>query len=149
MIAVHVLNGPNLNLLGTREPGIYGATTLPQIEQRLQQQAEGAGVSLTFHQSNHEGDLVTWIQQAGREGAGILLNAGAYTHTSIALRDAISGSGALAVEIHLSNVHAREHFRHTSLIAPVCVGVICGFGPMSYTLGLNAILAALRQRTKT
>jgi 3-dehydroquinate dehydratase-2 len=149
MIAVHVLNGPNLNLLGTREPGIYGATTLPQIEQRLQQQAEGAGVSLTFRQSNHEGDLVTWIQQAGREGAGVLINAGAYTHTSIALRDAISGSGALAVEIHLSNVHAREHFRHTSLIAPVCVGVICGFGPMSYTLGLNAILAALRQRTKT
>jgi 3-dehydroquinate dehydratase-2 len=117
MIAVHVLNGPNLNLLGTREPGIYGATTLPQIEQRLQQQAEGAGVSLTFRQSNHEGDLVTWIQQAGREGAGVLINAGAYTHTSIALRDAISGSGALAVEIHLSNVHAREHFRHTSLIA--------------------------------
>jgi 3-dehydroquinate dehydratase-2 len=148
MTAVHVLNGPNLNLLGIREPGIYGATTLPQIEQRLQQQAEGAGVALTFRQSNHEGDLVTWIQEAGREGAGIVINAGAYTHTSIALRDAISGSGALAVEIHLSNVHAREHFRHTSLIAPVCVGVICGFGPMSYTLGLDAILAALRQRTK-
>jgi 3-dehydroquinate dehydratase-2 len=149
MTAVHVLNGPNLNLLGTREPGIYGATTLPQIEQSLRQRADQVGVSLTFRQSNHEGDLATWIQEAGREGAGIVINAGAYTHTSIALRDAISGSGALAVEIHLSNVHAREHFRHTSLIAPVCVGVICGFGPMSYTLGLDAILAALRQRTET
>jgi 3-dehydroquinate dehydratase-2 len=146
MTAVHVLNGPNLNLLGTREPGIYGATTLAQIEQDLRRRAECGGVALTFRQSNHEGELVTWIQEAGRAGAGVVINAGAYTHTSVALREAISGSGALAVEIHLSNVHAREHFRHTSLIAPVCIGVICGFGPMSYTLGFDAILAALGQR---
>jgi len=149
MLAVHVLNGPNLNLLGTREPMIYGRITLAEIERELKERAEGAGASLTVRQSNHEGELVTWVQEAGLAGAGIVINAGAYTHTSVALRDAIAGSGALAVEVHLSNVHAREAFRHRSRIAPVCIGVICGFGPQSYALGLDAVLAALRQRAST
>lgn len=149
MTAVHVLNGPNLNLLGSREPGIYGRVTLADIEGSLKERAAAAGAALTFRQSNHEGYLVDWIQEAGREGAGVVINAGAYTHTSIALRDAITGSGAAAIEIHLSNVHARESFRHTSLIAPVCIGVICGFGAMSYTLGFDAIVSVLRQRAKS
>jgi 3-dehydroquinate dehydratase-2 len=146
MIAVHVLNGPNLNLLGRREPQIYGSTTLSDIERMVRQRAEAAGVELAFRQSNHEGQLVDWIQEAGRAGAGVVINAGAYTHTSVALRDAITGSGAATIEIHLSNVHARESFRHRSLIAPVCVGVICGFGSLSYGLGFDAILQVIRER---
>ena len=146
MTIVHVLNGPNLNLLGRREPGVYGTTSLDEIEQLVRDRAEGQGVELMFGQSNHEGELVTWIQEAGALGAGIVLNAGAYTHTSLALHDAISGAQALAVEVHLSNVHARESFRHRSLIAPVCLGVIAGFGPFSYLLGFDAVVAALRDR---
>jgi len=146
MPAVHILNGPNLNLLGRREPTIYGRTSLDEIERDLRVRAESAGADLTFRQSNHEGELVTWIQEAGLAGAGVVINAGAYTHTSVALRDAIAGSGAVAVEVHLSNVHAREDFRHRSLIAPVCIGVICGFGAQSYALGLDAVIDALRQR---
>ncbi|NEU12087.1 type II 3-dehydroquinate dehydratase [Methylobacterium sp. BTF04] len=146
MIAIHVLNGPNLNLLGRREPGIYGSATLDDIEHALRAQAEGLGVALTFRQTNHEGELVGFVQEAGAAGAGILINAAAYTHTSIALRDAISGSAALAVEVHLSNVHARETFRHVSLIAPVCAGVICGFGPTSYRLGLDALAGLIDSR---
>ena len=149
MIAVHVLNGPNLNLLGRREPQIYGSVTLPQIEERLREHAATVGVALTFRQSNHEGDLVGWIQEAGAAGAGVLINAAAYTHTSVALRDAIAGSGVAAVEIHLSNVYARESFRHHSFIAPVCIGVICGFGPAGYQLGLDALLPVLRERAKS
>lgn len=137
---IHVLNGPNLNLLGTREPGIYGALTLADIEERLRARA-GARAALTFRQSNHEGDLVTWIQEAGAAGAGVILNAGAYTHTSVALRDAISAAKAQVIEVHLSNVHARESFRHHSYIAPVARGVIAGFGPLSYDLALEALLA--------
>lgn len=148
MTAVHVLNGPNLNLLGRREPHIYGSLSLADIERRLRERAEAAGVALAFRQSNHEGELVTWIQEAGLSGAGVLINAGAYTHTSVALRDAIAGSGAVAIEIHLSNVHAREAFRHHSYLAPVCAGVICGFGAASYTLGLEAILPLLAERAK-
>lgn len=147
MIAVHVLNGPNLNLLGQREPHVYGSVTLAAIEQSLRARAEEAGAALTFRQTNHEGVLVDWIQEAGAAGAGIVINAAAYTHTSIAIRDAIKGCGAPAVEIHLSNVHSREEFRHTSLIAPVCVGVIAGFGASSYVLGLDALLAILESRT--
>jgi 3-dehydroquinate dehydratase-2 len=146
MITVHVLNGPNLNLLGRREPQIYGSMTLSDIEGIVREKAEALGASLVFRQSNHEGQLVDWIQEAGAQGAGIVINAAAYTHTSIALRDAISGSGAPTVEIHLSNVHAREGFRHHSLIAPVSVGVICGFGPMSYVLGLEAVHRLLVER---
>jgi 3-dehydroquinate dehydratase-2 len=148
MIAVHVLNGPNLNLLGRREPQIYGSVTLPQIEERLREHAAQVGVALTFRQSNHEGELVGWVQEAGDTGAGLLINAAAYTHTSVALRDAIAGSGVAAVEIHLSNVYARESFRHRSFIAPVCIGVICGFGPAGYQLGLDALLPVLRERAK-
>ena len=148
MIAVHILNGPNLNLLGRREPRVYGTVTLSQIEESLRGHAERAGIALVFRQSNHEGDLVDWIQEAGSAGAGIVINAGAYTHTSVALRDAIAGSGAAAVEVHLSNVHARESFRHRSMIAPVCIGVICGFGADSYRLGLDALLPVLRERAQ-
>ncbi|MGP9822154.1 type II 3-dehydroquinate dehydratase [Salinarimonas sp. NSM] len=145
MIAIHVLNGPNLNLLGRREPDVYGRATLADIEATLRARADAEGVALGFMQSNEEGALVTAVQEAGLAGAGVVLNAGAYTHTSIALRDAIAGSGARVVEVHLSNVHARESFRHRSLIAPVCLGVIAGFGTESYTLGFDACLSAMRR----
>ena len=141
MNLIHVLNGPNLNLLGSREPEVYGSETLADIEARLSPLAAKAGISIAFRQSNHEGDLVDWIQEAGRTGAGVILNAGAYTHTSVALRDAITGSGAQVIEVHLSNVHAREHFRHRSMIAPVARGVILGFGSISYDLALQGLLA--------
>ena len=143
--AIHVLNGPNLNLLGTREPKTYGRETLADIEARLTATASAAGFDILFRQSNHEGDLVDWIQEAARTGAAIILNAGAYTHTSIALRDAISGSRAQVIEVHLSNVHAREDFRHVSLIAPVAAGVILGFGSLSYDLALHGLLARASQ----
>lgn len=139
MNRIVVLNGPNLNLLGTREPGIYGTLTLRGIEERLRARV-GLRAELRFLQSNHEGELVGWIQEAGRDGEGVILNAGAYTHTSVALRDAISGSGAAVIEVHLSNVHARESFRHRSLIAPVARGIIAGFGALSYDLALEALL---------
>jgi 3-dehydroquinate dehydratase-2 len=145
-IAVHVLNGPNLNLLGRREPGIYGSLTLDDIERLVRARADEADVDLTFRQSNHEGELVTWVQKAGKADAGVVINAGAFTHTSVALRDAISGANVTAVEIHLSNVHARESFRHRSLIAPVCIGVVAGFGPRSYLLGLDAVAGSMRER---
>jgi 3-dehydroquinate dehydratase-2 len=141
MTEIYVLNGPNLNLLGTREPGIYGAMTLADIERALQARA-GDRAAIFFRQSNHEGELVAWIQEAGAKGAGVVLNAAAYTHTSIALRDAIAGAKARVVEVHLSNVHAREEFRHHSTIAPVAKGVIAGFGPFSYELALEALLAS-------
>jgi 3-dehydroquinate dehydratase-2 len=146
MVSVHVLNGPNLNLLGRREPHIYGSLSLADIERSLRERAGKLGADLTFRQSNHEGELVGWIQEAGLHGAGVILNAGAYTHTSVALRDAISGAGAPTVEVHLSNVHGREPFRHRSLIAPVCVGVIAGFGARSYLLGLEALVPVLAER---
>ena len=137
---IRVLNGPNLNLLGTREPATYGSATLADIEAGLRALAGAHGVALEFAQTNQEGDLVTWIQEAGRAGEPVILNAGAYTHTSIALRDAISGTGASVIEVHLSNTHAREPFRHRSLIAPVARGVITGFGALSYELALRALI---------
>lgn len=140
MTTVHVLNGPNLNLLGTREPQTYGRASLADIEAGLRRIAGAHGVTLKFAQSNQEGDLVTWIQEAGRAGEPIILNAGAYTHSSIALRDAISGTGAKVIEVHLSNVHARESFRHRSLISAVATGVILGFGALSYELALRALI---------
>ena len=136
---ITVLNGPNLNLLGIREPGVYGTLTLKDVEERLRARA-GSRATLSFRQSNHEGDLVTWIQEAGASGAGVILNAGAYTHTSVALRDAISGAKANVIEVHLSNVHARESFRHHSYISAVAKGVIAGFGALSYELALEALL---------
>ncbi|MBL9138530.1 MAG: type II 3-dehydroquinate dehydratase [Verrucomicrobiales bacterium] len=132
------LNGPNLNLLGTREPGIYGRQTLSDIEARVRAEASVVGATVEFRQTNHEGELVTWIQQAMSGWDVVVLNAAAYTHSSIALRDAIAGSGVPVIEVHLSNVHSRETFRHHSMIAGVCRGVIAGFGPESYILALRA-----------
>ena len=135
---VLILNGPNLNLLGERQPEVYGRTTLAQIEAALKKKAKQLGATIDFRQSNHEGELVEWIQQARKSTHAIILNAGAYTHTSVAIRDAIVASGVPVVEVHLSNVHAREEFRRKSLIAEVCRGQICGFGANSYVLGLEA-----------
>lgn len=146
MPVIHVLNGPNLNLLGTREPATYGTVTLAQIETSLRAKAKAKGVELTFRQSNAEGDLVTWIQDAGAKGEPVILNAGAYTHTSVAIHDAIRGSGAKVIEVHLSNVHARESFRHHSFISSVAQGVILGFGPLSYELALEALTSGASQK---
>lgn len=137
---VLILHGPNLNLLGQREPAVYGRVTLGELEARVRERATRLGVEVEFRQSNHEGELVTWVQEARGVFHAIVLNAGAYTHTSIALRDAIAAAGVRTVEVHLSNVHAREEFRRHSAIAPVCVGVISGFGPLSYLLGLEAAI---------
>lgn len=149
MPVIHVLNGPNLNLLGTREPLIYGAVTLADIEARLRARSEAAGATLVFRQSNHEGDLVTWIQEAGRAGAAVILNAGAFTHTSVALLDAIRGSSARVVEVHLSNTQAREPFRHQSFVSPAAIGIIAGFGALSYDLALEALLSGETMKEKS
>ena len=133
-----VLNGPNLNLLGKRQPEIYGKATLAEIEQKVRALAQELKVEVDFRQSNSEGELVTWIQQAVGKFGAILINPAAYTHTSLAMRDAISAVGIPVIEIHLSNIHAREEFRHKSLIAPVCRGQILGFGVDSYLLALEA-----------
>jgi 3-dehydroquinate dehydratase-2 len=143
---VLLLNGPNLNLLGLREPGLYGADTLAEIEQRLGSQAAELGVQLSCFQSNHEGALVDRIHQARGEVDGILINAGALTHTSVALRDALLGVAIPFVELHLSNVHAREAFRHTSYLADKAIGVISGFGPASYDLALQGLVTRLRSQ---
>jgi 3-dehydroquinate dehydratase-2 len=141
---VLLLNGPNLNLLGRREPGLYGAQTLEAIEADLVRQGESLGVALECFQSNHEGALVDRIHAASGQADGILINAGAYTHTSIALRDALLGVAIPFVELHLSNVHAREPFRHHSHLADRAVGVICGFGSASYGLALQGLVQHLR-----
>ncbi|MFN9631674.1 MAG: type II 3-dehydroquinate dehydratase [Cyanobacteriota bacterium] len=143
MPRVLLLNGPNLNLLGLREPGLYGSQTLEGIEADLNRQAAGLGVELECFQSNHEGALVDRIQAARGRVDGILINAGAFTHTSIALRDALLGVAIPFVELHLSNIHAREAFRHHSHLADKALGVICGFGPTSYTLALRGLVAHL------
>ncbi|MEN9708873.1 MAG: 3-dehydroquinate dehydratase [Pseudomonadota bacterium] len=147
MKTVYVLNGPNLNLLGTREPATYGTVTLADIEARLKARCDTAGLTLEFRQTNLEGELVTWLQEAGKAGAPVILNAGAYTHTSIALHDAIRGAGVKVIEVHLSNVHAREDFRHHSMISAVAAGVILGFGALSYDLALDALIA--QSKTKS
>ncbi|GAC1335016.1 MAG: type II 3-dehydroquinate dehydratase [Beijerinckiaceae bacterium] len=139
MPSVYVLNGPNLNLLGTREPATYGTQTLADIEARLQSLCDARGIGLVFRQSNHEGELVAWIHEAGAAGVPVILNAAGYTHTSVALRDAIVGAKANVIEVHLSNTHARESFRHRSMISAVAQGVILGFGMRSYELALEAL----------
>jgi 3-dehydroquinate dehydratase-2 len=141
---VFVLNGPNLNMLGKREPGIYGGKSLDAIASDCEEAAKSLGIAVDFRQSNHEGDLVTWIQEAGDKAAGIVLNPGAYGHTSIAIHDAIRAVAPLpVVEVHLSNIHAREPFRHVSMVAPVATGMICGFGPLGYRLALQALAGRL------
>ena len=142
---VLILHGPNLNLLGTREPEIYGRITLDEINRRLKEAASTNDVEIRALQSNSEGTLVDAIQDAMAWADGIILNPAAYTHTSVALRDAIAASRLPVVEVHLSNVHAREEFRHTSMTAPVCVGQISGFGWRSYLLGLEALLGMLSE----
>ena len=138
-----VVNGPNLNLLGTREPQVYGTTTLAAIEARLEQVAADLGVQADFFQSNHEGALIDAIQGAAGRYQGLLLNPGAYTHTSLALRDCLAGVALPAVEVHLSNLHRRESFRRRSFTAEAAVGVVQGFGPLSYELGLRALVRIL------
>ena len=136
---IHVLNGPNLNLLGTREPEVYGADTLDDIAARLAALAEQLGLAVTCRQSNPEGDLVDWLHQAQAEGArAVLLNAGAYTHTSVALHDAIRAIKVPVIEVHLSNPHLREEFRHKSLVGMAAKGTVCGFGANSYIVALHA-----------
>lgn len=141
---VFVLNGPNLNLLGTREPAVYGAQTLADVQRLCEQAAHRHGLALRFHQSNHEGQLIDWIHEAGRlhaqgELAAVVLNAGAYTHTSIALMDAVKGTGVPLLELHISNVHAREAFRHHSYLSPVARAVVCGLGVQGYVLAVDAV----------
>ncbi len=138
MKTILILNGPNLNLLGQREPQIYGSTTLADIDAQIRHRAMRFGAQVDVRQSNHEGELVTWIQEGIGRVDAIIINAGAYTHTSIAIRDAIAASKIPTIEVHLSNVYAREEFRHKSIIAPVCLGQICGLGSMSYLLALEA-----------
>lgn len=142
MSKILVIHGPNLNLLGQREPQIYGAMTLEEINNRLREYAAAKGAELEIVQSNHEGEIIDALQRARSWADGIVINAGAYTHYSYAIRDAIAASGVRTVEVHLSNIHAREPFRHISVIAPVCWGQIAGFGWRSYILGLAALLEA-------
>lgn len=138
---IAVIHGPNLNMLGKREVGIYGARTLEAINADISREAGKLNIEVEFFQSNSEGDLVTFIQQCHGRMDGIVLNAGAYTHYSIAIRDAIAAAQVSTIEVHISNIHKREPFRHVSVIAPVCLGQICGLGPQGYTLALRALLA--------
>ena len=139
-----VLHGANLNLLGSREPQVYGSLTLDEINRRLIDLGKTLGIDVQCKQSNIEGELVDALQEAGRWADGVILNAGGYTHTSVVIRDAISGISIPVVEVHLSNIQAREEFRHTSLIAPVCLGSIAGFGWYSYVLGLRALAERIK-----
>lgn len=144
MTNVYVFSGPNLNLLGLRDPATYGNETLADVEQRCERVAKESGLELVFRQSNHEGELVDWIHEAGRavasgDSAGVVLNAGAYTHTSVALADAISGAFVPTIEVHISNVHGREAFRHHSYLSPVAAGIIVGLGTYGYEAGIRAL----------
>jgi 3-dehydroquinate dehydratase II len=146
MTSAYVLNGPNLNLLGVREPEVYGTATLADIERSCRDVTEELGWTLEFRQTNREGELVDWIQEAGAaqshgEAVGVVLNAAAYTHTSVAIQDAITGSGARVIELHISNVHRREPFRHLSYVSPVAAGIIVGLGVAGYPLALRALAA--------
>jgi 3-dehydroquinate dehydratase II len=148
--SVLVLHGPNLNLLGTREPGVYGRVTLPEVDRLIREHGRRRGARIECRQSNVEGELIGWLQGAEREGfSGVVLNPGAFTHYSIALRDAVSAIQVPVVEVHLSNIHGREEFRRHSVIAAVARGQIAGFGPQSYLLGLEALLALADARPRT
>ena len=144
MTSILILNGPNLNLLGTRQPDVYGKTTLADVEALCREKAKTLGLDVAFEQSNHEGALIDLIHAAKGKHAAIVLNAGAYTHTSIALMDAIASVELPVVEVHLSNIHAREEFRHRSYIAPVALGQICGFGAQGYLMALDALKSHLK-----
>jgi 3-dehydroquinate dehydratase II len=146
-IKVLVVSGPNLNLLGTREPEIYGSSTLEDMKELTLSHARAHGIDLDFFQSNLEGEIINYIQQ-NRDAEGIVINPAAFTHTSIAIRDTIAAVGIPAVEVHLSNIHAREEFRRISLIAPVCIGQISGFGINSYQLGLAALVNYLTEKKR-
>ena len=139
-VRVYVLNGPNLNLLGIRKPEIYGTGTLADIETMLEQDAERLGATLTFHQSNHEGQLIDWVQEARTKADGIIINAGGYTHTSIALRDAIEAVELPTIEVHISDIHAREEYRKKSYISEVAIKMICGQGAKGYSLALEQLI---------
>lgn len=143
-----ILNGPNLNMLGTRQPDIYGSETLETIAASCTEHAAKLGYETDFRQSNHEGELVTWIQQAGGTAAGIAINAGAYTHTSVAIRDALLTTAVPIVEVHLSNIYRRETFRHTSYISGIADGVLCGFGSQGYLMAIDAIHRFVRQAAR-
>lgn len=145
MLRVLVMNGPNLNLLGTREPDVYGSTTLEDIERMIVERAASLGVDVTFFQSNHEGSLIDRLQEARGTCSGVVLNPGAYTHYSYAIRDAIAAIDLPVVEVHLSDINAREEFRKVSVTAPVCIGQISGLGPDSYLEGLDLLVARLRE----
>ena len=143
MATLYVLNGPNLNLLGSRETAVYGSLTLGDIERRCAAAAKRHGHTLDFRQTNHEGELVDWLHEARDKAAGVVINPGAYTHTSIALQDAIRAIGIPVVEVHLSNIFAREEFRHHSYVSPVARGVLCGFGARGYELAIDGLASAL------
>jgi 3-dehydroquinate dehydratase II len=148
MTTIFILNGPNLNLLGTREPDVYGADTLSMVEEKSAAKAKSLGLKIDFRQTNIEGELVNWIHEARLKAQGIIINAGAYTHTSVALHDALKAVALPAVEVHLSNVYKRESFRHHSYISPASHGVICGFGPHSYELALEGLSHVLNATQK-
>ena len=143
-LSLLVLNGPNLNLLGLRQPQVYGKATLGDVEALCREAAGRLGVEIDFRQSNHEGALIDWIHEARGRHQGIVLNAGAYTHTSIAIMDAIASVELPVAEVHLSNIHRREDFRHLSYVSKVALGMICGFGPQGYVLAIEALAAHLR-----
>jgi len=145
--AIYVLNGPNLNLLGSREPEVYGRIMLADIEKAVSARAKAHGYEVIFRQSNHEGVLVDWIQEARTDAAGLVLNAGAYTHTSLAIHDALRALDRPLIEVHLSNIFAREPFRHHSHVSPVATGVICGLGETGYLLAIDALASLLKEKT--
>jgi 3-dehydroquinate dehydratase-2 len=145
---IYVLNGPNLNLLGSREPMVYGSETLEDVHERCERKATKLGFAVDFRQSNHEGELVAWIQEARDKAVGLIVNAGAFTHSSIAMLDALLASELPCVEVHLSNIFQREGFRHNSYISKGAKGVICGFGPLGYELAVEALIASIEPKTQ-
>lgn len=143
---VFVLNGPNLNMLGLRQPKVYGRATLADVEKLCRQRADALGLAVDFRQTNHEGELVGWIQEARKAAAGIVINAGAYTHTSVAILDALLTAEKPVIEVHLSNVFRRESFRHHSYVSPASTGVIVGLGPLGYALAIEALAGQVSRR---